>query len=332
MSIDYNNLVPLHVDKVTGSIVAAHKGNSGNTSSGNSNSLARVDIVGGSLIMTFTNGTTETVGSVGSGGSGVSVTGANINSIGELIITLSDGTTINAGVVQGEPGLGIASAEINENGYLILTLSDGSLIDLGYIIGADGVDGTDGTDGISVVDVEINSAGDLVVTLSDGNVINAGNATGNTVSTAAVLIELTSNGDHAHALSLTTQQAMDLIDGSISSVVVTSTSVDNHTHDVTVTYTNSKFVVTDVTDNHLHGFVVVGTKNNPTGYRHNQDDAVTNWLIQHNQGTTNAITQVYVENELVIPTAIKFIDINTIEVFFNEPLVGFTNTIFYTQE
>ena len=49
--------------------------------------------------------------------------------------------------VQGEPGengVGISKIEINDKGELVITLSDGTVTNLGVVVGKDGVDGKDG--------------------------------------------------------------------------------------------------------------------------------------------------------------------------------------------
>ena len=52
----------------------------------------------------------------------------------------------------GKDGVSVTNAEINQNGNLILTLSDGSTIDAGKVTGEDGVDGKDGVNGKDGVD------------------------------------------------------------------------------------------------------------------------------------------------------------------------------------
>lgn len=64
--------------------------------------------------------------------------GATITADGALILTTTDGTTINAGQVVGTS---VTGASINEDYHLILTLSDGTTADAGYCRGASG-DGT----------------------------------------------------------------------------------------------------------------------------------------------------------------------------------------------
>jgi len=98
----------------------------------------------------------------------VSVVGANINEDGHLVLSMSDGSTIDAGYTKGEDGIdgkdgldgkdgrdgidgvdgvGIKKAAVNDSGHLMIRLTDDTLIDTGYVIGADGKDGRDGVDG-----------------------------------------------------------------------------------------------------------------------------------------------------------------------------------------
>lgn len=51
--------------------------------------------------------------------------------------------------VDGQDGKGISSASINENGQLLLTFSDGSTVNLDKIVGTNGVDGQNGKDGLN---------------------------------------------------------------------------------------------------------------------------------------------------------------------------------------
>lgn len=111
--------------------------------------------------------------------SAVSVVSAQIDGDGHLILSMSDGKTLDAGLarggqgdegpqgekgdtgaqgVQGEQGIsgldgvGIKKAAVNDNGHLMLRLTDGTLIDAGYVMGADGADGTNGRDGTDGAD------------------------------------------------------------------------------------------------------------------------------------------------------------------------------------
>lgn len=138
------------------------------------------------------------------GKDGVSVIKSEINSKGELVITLSDSTVSNLGVVvgvagkdgingkngvDGKDGISVTGAEINSDGELVLIFSNNQRSNLGNVIGADGKngvdgingtngvdgkDGIDGKDGVSIVKSEINSKGELVITLSDNTVSNLG--------------------------------------------------------------------------------------------------------------------------------------------------------------
>ena len=132
---------------------------------------------------------------------GIGISSANINEDGQLVLTLSDGTTVNLDKVvgmNGADGVSVTNSVINDNGELVLTYSNGQIANLGVVVGADGKDGADGIngtngtdgkdgvdgidgingidgkDGISVVKSEINSKGELVLTYSDNTVDNLG--------------------------------------------------------------------------------------------------------------------------------------------------------------
>ncbi|HLV33436.1 MAG TPA: hypothetical protein VKY57_17845 [Chitinispirillaceae bacterium] len=136
-------------------------------------------------------------GEPGSGdtGSGTSVTGASINEDGKLVLELSNGSEITAGVVKGTDGVdgkdgedgkdgvdgkdgtNIENALINTKGELVIKLDDGDSINVGVVKGvdgADGKDGSDGEDGTSVSTATIDKDGKLILKLSDGNQITAG--------------------------------------------------------------------------------------------------------------------------------------------------------------
>ena len=49
--------------------------------------------------------------------------------------------------VNGNDGVGVAKSEVNTNGELVITYSNGDSINLGKIVGKDGLDGKNGTDG-----------------------------------------------------------------------------------------------------------------------------------------------------------------------------------------
>lgn len=66
------------------------------------------------------------------------INNAAVNASGHLIFTTTDGTSFDAGEVDGEDGVSVISANIDAQYHLILTLSDGSNIDAGYCRGASG--------------------------------------------------------------------------------------------------------------------------------------------------------------------------------------------------
>jgi hypothetical protein len=109
------------------------------------------------------------------------VSNTQVNSNGDLIITLSDNTIINAGHVVGTNGTYVTNASINSNGDLIITLSDNTKINAGHVTETNGTNETNETyvtNGTSVTAASINSNGDLIITLSDNTKINAGLAVG----------------------------------------------------------------------------------------------------------------------------------------------------------
>lgn len=90
------------------------------------------------------------------GEEGVSVTAAAVDPNGHLIITYSDVSQIDAGLVvgpqgdEGEAGIGVASMAVNGSGHLIVTYSDAQQADLGSVIGPEGPGGAAGSPGAGV--------------------------------------------------------------------------------------------------------------------------------------------------------------------------------------
>ena len=147
------------------------------------------------------------VGPQGDGNAGVS--SATVNGSGNLVITLNDSTTLDAGNVlgadgsdgsdgaqgpqgnAGADGIGITNTTLVSSN-LVVTYSNTSVQDLGNIRGPVGPAGTNGTDGVDVSSASINGSGNLIITLSDSSTIDAGEArgdvdqtlgmTGNTIS------------------------------------------------------------------------------------------------------------------------------------------------------
>ena len=174
------------------------------------------------LEITLTNGTTLNLGNIkgekgdkgdtgaagvagADGKDGIGITETSINEFGELILTYSDGETMNLGKVVGEDGaqgekgdtgssgadgkdgIGVTATEINESGELIITYSNGNAVNLGVVIGKDGAQGekgdtgatgADGEDGVGITETTINAAGELVLTYSNGEIVNLGKVVG----------------------------------------------------------------------------------------------------------------------------------------------------------
>lgn len=131
-------------------------------------------------LCTAVNGAIYTWKSLKDGEDGVSVIKAEINGNGELVLTLSNGNTLNAGVVKGNNGkdgskgkdgangISVTNTQLNSKGELIITLSNGTTKNVGVVVGAKG------EDGVSVVNAQINAGYELIITLSNDTVINLG--------------------------------------------------------------------------------------------------------------------------------------------------------------
>ena len=83
----------------------------------------------------------------------------------------------------------------------------------------------------------------------------------------AVNFELTNNGAHGHAASLTSDESLQLISGELASITKESTMRDGHTHYVVISYdTNSLDYIVQINANHVgaeHSYKNVGR--GPTG-------------------------------------------------------------------
>jgi len=78
------------------------------------------------------------------------ISAATINASDELVLTYSDDSTENLGVVvgaAGDDGLGISAATINASDELVLTYSDDTTNNLGVVVGPQGPDGLQGPEG-----------------------------------------------------------------------------------------------------------------------------------------------------------------------------------------
>lgn len=112
------------------------------------------------------------VGPAGAAGRGIASTSI---SGGDLWITYTDGSSLNAGQVVGKdgatgaPGRGITGANAT-SGHLVLSYSDGTTSDVGQVVGPQGAAGTPGR-GIKSVST---TGSELIVTYDDGTSADAG--------------------------------------------------------------------------------------------------------------------------------------------------------------
>ena len=102
---------------------------------------------------------------------GTYVKTASFNSAGQLILTLSDGTTLNIGGGLALKGADGANGKDGTNGSNGANGKDGR-------DGKDGKDGQNGKDGVSVAGVSVNGEGELVISFSDGKAANVGKVVG----------------------------------------------------------------------------------------------------------------------------------------------------------
>jgi hypothetical protein len=132
------------------------------------------------------SGATGPQGPTGATGpTGLSVTSATVSISGRLLVTLSNGTTVDAGNVSG-----ITSALVNGLGELVLNKQDGTSINAGSVVGpqgaqgikgdtgATGATGAQGPEGISVSSASVNGLGHLLIVKSDSTTIDAGSVIG----------------------------------------------------------------------------------------------------------------------------------------------------------
>lgn len=128
---------------------------------------------------------------------GTSIEKVEINTLGELIITLSTGELINIGRVKGTDGLGIKNVEINDSGELIVTFTDDTTKNLGRILG------TSGTNGVGVKSMVVNDYGELILTYTDDVVINLGKIAGKNGIDGIGIKDVTINDEGELLISLT---------------------------------------------------------------------------------------------------------------------------------
>lgn len=147
---------------------------------------------------------------------GISVTNAIVNNLGELVITLSDGQVLNAGIVKGADGTSInikgdltsseelpSSGQQNGDCYLI----SGNLwvytnsTDLDAVNGFKNVGTIQGPAGRGIISTTINSNGQLIITYSDNSSEDVGKIVGNNGKSAyEIAVENGYNGSETEWL------------------------------------------------------------------------------------------------------------------------------------
>lgn len=95
------------------------------------------------------------------------ITNAAVNTSGHLILTTTDGTSIDTGKVTGTDGVSVTGASINAQYHLILTFSDGSTKDAGYCRGASGAGTGDMLESEYDTDGSVKDAGGIPAYLED---------------------------------------------------------------------------------------------------------------------------------------------------------------------
>lgn len=78
----------------------------------------------------------------------------------------------------GKDGRSITLASVNSEGQLVITYSDGSSVNLDKLVGINGTDGKDGKDGVGINTVNITEDGKLNITLTNGTTLNLGTIKG----------------------------------------------------------------------------------------------------------------------------------------------------------
>lgn len=125
-------------------------------------------------------GTQGDKGDAGDAGT-ITINAVATGAAGTNVIITNTGTAsaalLNFTIPKGDTGVGVFSAVVNGSGNLILTLDDASTIDAGNIQGPKGDKGNTGNAGLSVTAAAV-SGDDLNITLSDSTVLNAGDVRG----------------------------------------------------------------------------------------------------------------------------------------------------------
>lgn len=105
---------------------------------------------------------------------GTGIGSVTVNGAGHLIVSFTDGSSMDAGSVagpqgiQGPAGRNVASATVNSSKHLVLGMSDGSTIDAGDV-GAPA-----GPQGVGFASATVNGTGHLILTKTDSATVDAG--------------------------------------------------------------------------------------------------------------------------------------------------------------
>ena len=128
------------------------------------------------LIMTLSNGTTVDCGNIDS-------EALEIHKIeilnDQLTVTMSDGSIKKLGNVKGAPGRGIDKMVLDENTYEIMVYyDDGTSNNAGLIQGIKGDKGDKGDTGTGLTNLDITDGENIIATYADGSTQNLGTITG----------------------------------------------------------------------------------------------------------------------------------------------------------
>ena len=125
----------------------------------------------------------------------------------------------------GEHGISITDAELNESGELVLILSDGSKIPVGSVVGADGVDGQDGANGVGIAGATLEENGVLWLELTDKSKIEVGKVTGSDGADGKSAYDLYKE-HHPEYTGDEEQWLYDLVNGNLAEVQTHTVTFD----------------------------------------------------------------------------------------------------------
>lgn len=105
-------------------------------------------------------------------GEAAAISAADFSEVGELILTLTDGTRVNLGSARSDAEKQVSKAEKDDRGHLMVTYADGLSVDLGAIVALSG-------NAVEAVEAEIcivsvDPEGKLQVTLTGGTTMDLG--------------------------------------------------------------------------------------------------------------------------------------------------------------